>query len=97
MYKNAGFDVISPRKFEKNELQIRQGLLEQLMPLASLDLKKDPAKHRIIEILALSPKFYIEKNSKNVLVSVSKQGLQNLVFENFIREEEEDWLGQKNQ
>ena len=97
MYKNAGFDSISPRKFEKNELQIRQNLVESLFPLSNLDLGKDPAKTKIIELLSLSPQFTMERNSKNVLISVSKQNLQNLIFENFVKEEEEEnWLGQMN-
>ncbi|MCL1924589.1 MAG: hypothetical protein FWF50_03290 [Defluviitaleaceae bacterium] len=98
MYKNAGFDVITIRKFEKEELEIRQSLVTKLMHLSELSPEVNKSRNKILQIAKLSPEFTLERNSKNVLVAISRQSLQNLVFENFVREEEEEnWLEQKTQ
>ena len=96
-YINAGFDVITSRKFEKEELIIRQRLTENASELYSILMTGNTYLARILNKTGISENYNLQRNSKNVLVTVSKQGLQNIIFENFAREEEEDWLGQKKQ
>ena len=96
-YINAGFDTIVSRKFEKDELSIRQTLTDKLMEFESTSIKEPKYLERILNKTGINENFNLERNSKNVLVTVSRQGLQNIIFESFVREEDEDWLGQKKQ